>query len=244
MLRIGELARLAGTTVRTVRHYHAEGLLDEPPRDSSGYRRYGAADLIRLLRIRRLRELGLPLDRARAPESADLHSLLASLERELDEQQRRIDERRRRIADLRRSIDPELPAEIAEYFGAVAAAGIDPELLRREKEMVLLMLALAPETAARLAGVYARMRQDPAKLAAMVEVMRRIGDLDGGFVAPAEVQRLAADVAELSAEWMTEGGDADAADGTDRVLADHLRSYPRAQRRLIELVMAENRGLP
>jgi DNA-binding transcriptional MerR regulator len=36
VLTIGDLARLAGTTVR---HYHAIGLLDEPPRDESGYRR-------------------------------------------------------------------------------------------------------------------------------------------------------------------------------------------------------------
>jgi DNA-binding transcriptional MerR regulator len=40
-LRIGELADLAGVTVRTIRHYHAKGLLAEPPRDPSGYRRYG-----------------------------------------------------------------------------------------------------------------------------------------------------------------------------------------------------------
>ena len=43
MLTIGELASYAGVTVRAVRHYHAKGLLPEPERDHSGYRRYGAA---------------------------------------------------------------------------------------------------------------------------------------------------------------------------------------------------------
>src|SRR5207253_1241602 len=46
MLTIGELASYAGVTVRAVRHYHAKGLLPEPERDHSGYRRYGAAAVV------------------------------------------------------------------------------------------------------------------------------------------------------------------------------------------------------
>ncbi len=42
-LTISQLASYAGVTVRAVRHYHAKGLLPEPPRDGSGYRRYDAA---------------------------------------------------------------------------------------------------------------------------------------------------------------------------------------------------------
>ncbi|GAA4208690.1 MerR family transcriptional regulator [Streptosporangium oxazolinicum] len=58
-----ELAQLAGTTVNTVRHYHRLGLLDEPERRYNGYKQYGVQDLVRLLRIRRLAELGVPLSR-------------------------------------------------------------------------------------------------------------------------------------------------------------------------------------
>lgn len=57
-----EVADLAGTTVNTVRHYHRAGLLDEPTRMSNGYKQYQVAHLIRLLQIRRLRDLGVPLD--------------------------------------------------------------------------------------------------------------------------------------------------------------------------------------
>jgi DNA-binding transcriptional MerR regulator len=57
-----ELATLAGTTVNTVRHYHCVGLLDEPERMSNGYKQYGVAHLVRLLQIRRLRDLGVPLE--------------------------------------------------------------------------------------------------------------------------------------------------------------------------------------
>jgi DNA-binding transcriptional MerR regulator len=57
-----EVADLAGTTVNTVRHYHRAGLLDEPTRMSNGYKQYQVAHLVRLLQIRRLRDLGVPLD--------------------------------------------------------------------------------------------------------------------------------------------------------------------------------------
>lgn len=60
-----ELAELAGTTVNTVRHYHRTGLLNEPTRRYNGYKQYGVFDLIRLLRIRRLSELGVPLSQIR-----------------------------------------------------------------------------------------------------------------------------------------------------------------------------------
>lgn len=56
-----ELANLAGTTVNSVRHYHRAGLLDEPERLSNGYKQYNARHLVRLLQIRRLRDLGVPL---------------------------------------------------------------------------------------------------------------------------------------------------------------------------------------
>ncbi|MEE4543704.1 MerR family transcriptional regulator [Streptomyces sp. V4-01] len=58
---IGELAELAGVTVKTVRFYSDRGLLPEGPRSSGGHRRYGPAALERLRTVRSLRALGLPL---------------------------------------------------------------------------------------------------------------------------------------------------------------------------------------
>lgn len=57
-----EIADLAGTTVNTVRHYHRIGLLEEPDRMSNGYKKYEVRHLVRLLQVRRLRDLGVPLD--------------------------------------------------------------------------------------------------------------------------------------------------------------------------------------
>ncbi|MCA1587700.1 MAG: MerR family transcriptional regulator [Chloroflexi bacterium] len=58
---IGELARSAGTTRRTLHHYHAIGLLLPAHRTESGYRRYTTAEISRLRRIQTLRALGLSL---------------------------------------------------------------------------------------------------------------------------------------------------------------------------------------
>lgn len=67
-----ELADLAGTTLRTVRHYHDVGLLPSPPRNSNGYKNYGVSHLTLLLRIRRLVELGAPLSEIRHLDLADM----------------------------------------------------------------------------------------------------------------------------------------------------------------------------
>ncbi|MBU2670189.1 MerR family DNA-binding transcriptional regulator [Actinoplanes bogorensis] len=66
-----ELADLAGTTVKTVRHYHSIGLLTEPERAANGYKRYATTHLVRLLRIRRLVDLGLPLSEIAGLEASD-----------------------------------------------------------------------------------------------------------------------------------------------------------------------------
>ena len=58
---IQEVARLAGTTSRTLRHYDAIGLLAPARIGGNGYRYYDGAGLVRLQRIRLLRELGLGL---------------------------------------------------------------------------------------------------------------------------------------------------------------------------------------
>ena len=62
-LTIGQLAEYVGVTVRAIRHYHQRGLLPEPPRDESGYRRYGAQAVLDLVRIKILSEAGVPLSR-------------------------------------------------------------------------------------------------------------------------------------------------------------------------------------
>jgi DNA-binding transcriptional MerR regulator len=63
-LRIGDVAKLAGTTPRTIRYYEELGLLaGAPERPSGGHRLYTAAEVERLREVIRLKELlGVTLD--------------------------------------------------------------------------------------------------------------------------------------------------------------------------------------
>ncbi|MET0303923.1 MAG: MerR family transcriptional regulator, partial [Microbacteriaceae bacterium] len=100
-----EIARLAGVSVRTLRHYHQVGVLPEPERSANGYRRYAVADLVLLLRIKRLGALGIPLDAmgpvladAGAPEAA---AMLDELDSELEKQMAQLAAQRDLIARIR-----------------------------------------------------------------------------------------------------------------------------------------------
>lgn len=59
-MRIGELARLAGTTPKAIRLYEARGLLGTVARAGS-YRQYGESDLVRVRLIRQAQALGFRL---------------------------------------------------------------------------------------------------------------------------------------------------------------------------------------
>ena len=80
MLTISQLAAYAGVTVRAVRHYHAKGLLPEPERDDSGYRRYDAAAVVELIRIRTLADAGVPLSRVQELLTADEEEFAAAID--------------------------------------------------------------------------------------------------------------------------------------------------------------------
>jgi DNA-binding transcriptional MerR regulator len=66
-----QVAELAGTTVKAVRYYHQIGLLDVPERTANGYKQYEVPHLVRLLQIKRLSDLGVPLSDVAAMERAD-----------------------------------------------------------------------------------------------------------------------------------------------------------------------------
>ncbi|MEZ5125039.1 MAG: Cd(II)/Pb(II)-responsive transcriptional regulator [Thermoleophilia bacterium] len=61
-MRIGELARMAGSTTETVRYYERLGLLPAPQRTEANYRVYDAGHLERLRFIRNCRAVGITLE--------------------------------------------------------------------------------------------------------------------------------------------------------------------------------------
>lgn len=66
-LTIGSLAKAANVSVETIRYYQRRGLIPEPQRPPGGIRRYGSADIDRLMFVKTAQQLGFSLD-----EIADL----------------------------------------------------------------------------------------------------------------------------------------------------------------------------
>jgi len=64
-MKVGELAKQTGVSVRALRYYEEIGLLAPPARSEAGYRLYTAADVARLQQIMSLRQLGLSLEQIR-----------------------------------------------------------------------------------------------------------------------------------------------------------------------------------
>jgi DNA-binding transcriptional MerR regulator len=103
---VGEVARLAHVTVRTLHHYDGIGLLTPSARSTAGYRLYSDADLRRLRRVLFYRELEFGLD-----QIADiLADASAGTDDHLRRQHRLLRERRARDQALMNAIEKEMEA--------------------------------------------------------------------------------------------------------------------------------------
>lgn len=97
LLKIGELAKRTGLTVRTLHHYDAIGLLCPSARSDAGYRLYNRADIERLHRIQALRRMDLSL----AEVAALLQNDGAGLQQVIEQQIALLDRQAGRIIELR-----------------------------------------------------------------------------------------------------------------------------------------------
>ncbi|MFJ9950827.1 MerR family transcriptional regulator [Kitasatospora sp. NPDC091207] len=145
---IGQAAAFVDITVKTVRHYHKLGLVEEPERDSSGYRRYGSAELLRLVQVRTLAGAGVPLAGikplldAEAPEFA---AALTEVERQLTERIAELTARRdtlHRLADGDRAL---LPDRAVALLARMAGLGFTADEVATTREGWVLARALVPE---------------------------------------------------------------------------------------------------
>ncbi|MFF4380933.1 MerR family transcriptional regulator [Kitasatospora sp. NPDC001547] len=148
MLTISQLASTAGVTVRTVRHYHQVGLLPEPERDASGYRRYSAQAAVDLIRIRTLADAGVPLARIDAllrAEPEEFAAAVTDLDAELERRIDRLTEHRRRIADLASGERLALPPEVVAILDRMRALGVSERSVLLERDTWILLQTLDPE---------------------------------------------------------------------------------------------------
>ncbi|QIS15526.1 MerR family transcriptional regulator [Nocardia arthritidis] len=145
---IGQAAAFVGVTVKTVRHYHKLGLVAEPDRDSSGYRRYGSDELLRLVRVRTLAAAGVPLAEIEPlldTDAAQFAAALADVERQLTE---RIDELIARRDTLRRLADGDralLGDRAVALLERMADLGFPASEVATAREGWVLAKALVPE---------------------------------------------------------------------------------------------------
>lgn len=195
-LTISRLAAYAGVTVRTVRHYHQVGLLPEPERDASGYRRYGATAVVSLIRIRTLADAGVPLSRIAVMLSAGPDAFAAEIDRidrRLAAEIERLLATRERIARLTHGDDAALPGEVVGYLDRLRELGVSERVLRGERDGWIIMAARWPER------VVAWM---PGKVAALADprVVRLYLALSAYFDDAAAGDALLVEAADIMAE--------------------------------------------
>jgi DNA-binding transcriptional MerR regulator len=244
MLTIGELASYSGVTVRAVRHYHAKGLLPEPERDHSGYRRYNARDVAELIKIRTLAEAGVPLARVRellAADEEEFAAAVADIDRRLRKEIRERQRHRERIAKLAAGDNLALPPEAVAYLDRLRGLGVSERMIGGERDAWILVAAELPEHMATFMEMKEQQLDDPELRDHYRELSQAIDWQPDDPRLPGLADQLvsfleAADPAELEA-WEEEVGLADdLADLLDSVFLDSVPIAPR----LLQLL--EDRG--
>jgi DNA-binding transcriptional MerR regulator len=242
MLTISLLAAYAGVTVRAVRHYHQIGLLAEPDRDRSGYRVYGAAAVVRLIRIRTLADAGVPLARvqelldAGAEEFADG---VQEIDKELRAEIRRLQDTRKRLARLSTGEHLALPQSVVDYLDRVRGLGVEERYIEMERDAWIMVAAQAPHLIDAVIAKKHEELDDP-------DMVKLYGFLRGPLDWPADDPRVVeiADILERLVIRAVEAGEAGADDGLDDRFADLLDAAvvefaPGAER---VLAILEERG--
>jgi DNA-binding transcriptional MerR regulator len=151
MITIGQLAAYAGVTIKAVRHYHQRGLLGEPSRDSSGYRRYAAEHAIELIKIKTLAEAGVPLARIKELLSASpdrFAEAITEIDRNLQERAKELRRTRERIARLNAGDRLFVSAEVADYLDQLHELGVSQRTVHMERDGWILMQSVSPKEAA------------------------------------------------------------------------------------------------
>jgi DNA-binding transcriptional MerR regulator len=148
MLTIGQVAAYAGVTVRAVRHYHKIGLLPEPARDRSGYRRYDAAAVVRLIRIHTLADAGVPLARVQdllEAGPAEFAGRVEQIDRGMRAEIRRLRDARRRLARLADAERLALPPSVLGYLDRLRGLGVPERYIAMERDAWIMVAAQVPD---------------------------------------------------------------------------------------------------
>ena len=136
-MNVGDVAALAGVTVRTLHHYDRIGLLSPSERTSAGYRRYTPSDLDRLHQVLVYRELGFPLEEIATLLDDPAADPVAHLRRQLALLRDRLDRTRAMVAAVEKEMEARTmgisltPEERFEVFGDHDPSQYDAEVEER-----------------------------------------------------------------------------------------------------------------
>jgi DNA-binding transcriptional MerR regulator len=240
MLTIGQLAAYAGVTVRAVRHYHQIGLLPEPERDASGYRRYGATAAVSLIKIRTLANAGVPLSRIGQMLEADAPAFADAIQRidsHLREEIERLETSREQIAQLAAGDSLALPPEVTSYLDRLREIGASERMIEAERDGWILVVARWPDRVREWMPEKHAQLDDP-RVVRLYKVLSELLESDAGDDPRLEE---AADILAAGLEQAYASGEIDPAGVTRDDLAFDLldalavESDPRAER-MIDLL--------
>ncbi|MFJ8856473.1 MerR family transcriptional regulator [Streptomyces sp. NPDC102437] len=165
VITIGQLARYVGVSTKTVRVYHDKGLLPEPDRDASGYRRYSANAVIDLIKIRTLADAGVPLARIRDLRSAtdaEFQQALREIDAGLTARIGGLRATQGRLRQLGAGHLAPLPAEVTTYLQHLDGWGFTPRWVDLQRDLWILVFATHPDQAITLFQEQAEILADPA----------------------------------------------------------------------------------
>jgi DNA-binding transcriptional MerR regulator len=198
MLTIGQLAAYAGVTVRAVRHYHQVGLLPEPERDASGYRRYGAMAAVSLIRIRTLANAGVPLSQIRSMLEADASTFVEMIQRidtHLRDELERLETSRKQIAQLTAGDSLVLPPEVISYLDRLREMGVSERIVEGERDGWILLVARWPDGIGEIMPAKHAQLDDPQTVR-LYRILSEILESDASDPRLEEAADLMADMAE------------------------------------------------
>lgn len=176
-LSIGRLAALAGVSVKTVRVYHRHGILPEPPRDHSGYRRYCTHDVIALIKARILAQAGVPLaeiGRLGTAESGDMRGALEGVDRTLTTRIAALQRAQDRLRTLMDHGDGTFSPGVGGQAAALRRSGFSERWVALQTDLWILIDTILPEVAAAAIEAAGSAGTDPA-------VQRLLLDYDRAF---------------------------------------------------------------
>ncbi len=177
---VGQVASLAGVTVKTVRHYEKLGLVVAAARQANGYKRYAPDTVVRVACIAALGRAGVPLSRAaqvldHAPGAAGTVRTVADIIRaerdRLEDQLRTLEALEEAVAagegtleELGRPLVDAIEATLAQH-----GAKVDRDTWRLERRVAGLLTSVGAAPDELPEPVLAYIRSNPADMTAALE---------------------------------------------------------------------------